>query len=578
MYVLGINYGHYDSSVTLVKDGQIIASAAEERFTRIKHYSGLPINALSFCLEFSKVTIEDIDLIAFPSVSFPDNKLNVLFGRKKVGSPTFTNYSPAMNMSDYARGAVLFAVKKAGGLVREELPIYKKRYPCSKDGIVFLDHHLSHAASAYYTSGITGRTLVVTSDGAGDLLSLTIWLADNGKIYPRLKIGHKGSLGFFYSLVTEALGWWVGDGEGKTMGLSPYGKGNNAYGILDPYIPRYKNGKLMKGVNFGPVGVWKVPEGTIHWHFQDALKVRELIDRYGRENIAYEAQRLLEEEMVGLVSYWLNKEKVSSLAAAGGVFLNVKMNQRIWETGLLKSFHIYPDAGDGGLTAGAALYAYFNTSKSSRIFRMSNMYWGPEFSDGEIEKMLKTRKVKYKKFTPIELVKKVALLLSQNKIIGWFQGRMEAGPRALGNRSILMDPRRAENKDIINSIVKYREPFRPFCPSMTKEAGKIYLMNPMDNSAYMIVSCNVKEDKRKEIPAVVHVDGTVRPQIVTKETNPLFYQLLKEFGHLTGVEVLLNTSFNIKEEPMVCTPSDALKCFIDTGIDYLVLKSYLIGK
>jgi carbamoyltransferase len=579
MYVLGIHYGHHDASVALIRDGEVVFAAAEERFTRVKHYSGLPLYALSSCLKESKISMDEIDTIAIPTASYYDSKLDIIFGRKLRGWLSFSRYSPEMKIKDYWRFFALYIVKQLHGLVEDALPVYEKRFPYPADKpISAVDHHTAHAASAYYTSGFDKKTLVVTSDGSGDLLSLTIWIGDKGRLSPLLKIGNNGSLGFFYSLVTEALGWWVGDGEGKTMGLAPYGDYRKAYGVLDKYCPRYEKGQLIRGVDFGTVGVWNVPSGTVHWHFRDSEEVKKLIDKYGRENIAAEAQRRLEIEMVKLVSDWLKREKAPYLVTAGGVFLNVKLNQRLWETGLIEKYHVYPDAGDGGLTVGAALYSYYQTAKPPKIFGINNVYWGPEYPKGEVEKILKIRKVKYNRLTSKELVKKVALLLSQNKIVGWFQGKMEAGPRALGNRSILMDPRRAENKDIINSRVKYREAFRPFCPSMTAEAGEKYLVNPMPNAHFMVVSFAVKPKMQKEIPAVVHVDGTVRAQIVTKETNPLFHDLLREFGKLTGVPVLLNTSFNIKGEPMIATPSDALKCFIDTGIDYLVIGNFLIEK
>ncbi len=579
MYTLGIHYGHHDASVALICDGQVIFSAAEERFTRVKHYSGLPLCALSSCLKAANISMDDVDIVAVPTASYYDSKLDIIFGRKLRGWLSFSRYTPDMKIKDYWRFFALYIVKQLHGLVEDALPVYEKRFPYpAEKPILTVDHHTAHAASAYYTSGFDKKTLVITSDGSGDLLSLTIWIGDKGKLYPRLKIGNHGSLGFFYSLVTEALGWWVGDGEGKTMGLAPYGDYRKAYGVLDKYCPRYEKGQLISGVDFGTVGVWNVPSGTVHWHLGDAQEVKKLADKYGRENLAAEAQRLLDVEMVKLVSDWLKREKVSSLACAGGVFLNVKLNQRLWETGLIEQYHIYPDAGDGGLTVGAALYSYYQKTKSEKIFEINNVYFGPEYPQDEIEKMLKIRKVKYKKFSSKELVKKAAFLLSKNRIVGWFQGRMEAGPRALGNRSILMDPRKAENKDIINSRVKYREAFRPFCPSMTLEAVPKYLVKPMPNAYFMVVSFAVKPNKQKVIPAVVHVDGTVRAQIVTSKTNPLFYQLLSEFGRLTGVPVLLNTSFNVKGEPMICTPSDALKCFIDTGMDYLVIGNFLIEK
>ena len=578
MYTLGIHYGHHDASVTIVKNGTIIACVSEERFNRIKHYNGFPIQALSFCLEKAKLSMRDIDIVAIPTISTYDKKVEIILGRREKGQLAFAQYNTHTNIYDYIRFAALSIAKTMHGLVEEEPPIYFKRfsYPSQKP-IVYLDHHLSHASSAYYTSGFQQKTLVVTADGSGDALSMTIWIGNNGELIPRMKIGNNGSLGLFYSLITEALGWWVGDGEGKTMGLAPYGKQTKAIKDLEKYLPRYKNGKLWKKYNFGTTGAWAMPLGSVHWHFKDAHNVQKLIHQYGAENIAAAAQTLLEREMIALITWWIKREKITHLAAAGGVFLNVKMNQRIWETGLLENFHIYPDAGDAGLSSGAALYCYFKTHKAS-IPALQTLCWGPDYTDNDIEAALHIRRIPYKKLSKSDLISLAAKELASNKIVGWFQGRMEVGPRALGNRSILANPSLAKNKDIVNARVKYREAFRPFCPSMTPAAAKEFLQNPMKNAKYMIVSFNVPVEKRKKIPAVVHVDGTTRPQVVTRVDNPLFYDLLKEFGKHTGVEVLLNTSFNIKGEPIVCSPSDALKCFIDTGIDYLVMGRYLIQK
>ena len=407
---------------------------------------------------------------------------------------------------------------------------------------------------------------------------MTVWIGEQGNLSPRMKVGNNGSLGLFYSLVTEALGWWIGDGEGKTMGLAPYGNTKKTGGVLDKWRPHYEEGILKKGVNFGAVGAWSNPAGTIHWHMREVREVKKLVDRYGAENIAAEAQKVLEEEMVPLIISWLNKEKTRNLAVSGGVFLNVKLNQRLCESRAMNRFHVYPDAGDGGLSAGAALYSYYRLRKGKYNSIIKSVYWGKGYSDDYIENLLKTRRLKYRKQSESDLYKIVARKLTENKIIGWFNGKMETGPRALGNRSILMDPRRAINKDIINQTVKYREAFRPFCPSMTLAAAKKYLVNYINNAYFMVISFNVTKEAKKDIPAVVHVDGTARPQIVTEETNKPFYYLIKEFGNLTGVEALLNTSFNVKGEPIVSSPSDALKCFIDTGMDYLVLGNFIISK
>lgn len=360
------------------------------------------------------------------------------------------------------------------------------------------------------------------------------------------------------------------------MGLAPYGDYQKTKGKLDFIRPIYKEGRLVKGYDWGWPGIW-FDSGTEHWHFHKSPEVKKLVDKYGAENIAAEAQRVLEEELVGIIKHWLTKTGCKYLASAGGVMLNVKANQRIWELGLLDDYYIFPDAGDSGITVGAALYGYYQRNPQKTPKKINSVYWGPNFNNSTIELMLKVRKINHKKLADKDLVKIISEYLAQGKIIGWFQGSMEAGPRALGNRSILMDPRMAKNKDIINSRVKYRESFRPFCPSVIDDVARDYF-DHINDAPFMITSFNVKKDMAKKIPAVVHVDGTARPQVVKRENNPIFYDLIKEFGNITGVPVLLNTSFNIKGEPMVCTPQDAIQCFFDTGMDYLVLNNYLIEK
>lgn len=574
-YILGIHVGH-DSSVALVKNGKIVAAAAEERFTGLKHYSQLPMRALEFCLKQEKIKIEDLSGVVIPSIGRQEN-IEVILGRLKQGTVKREIAKKDKNPLDYFRYFMVEVFRHLNIWTPLVPPSYIKtyHYPLNKE-LLYIEHHLAHAASAYYTSGFKVRTLVVTSDGSGDGLSTTIWIGEDGKLTSRLKVGREGSLGAFYGLVTESLGWWVGDGEGKTMGLAPYGSSKRTKGILDEFLPVYENGKLKKGYNWGFPGIWE-DMGGAHFHFADTPKIEKLIKKYGEENVAAEAQRILEEQLVNFIKYWIEKEKVKYLAVAGGVFLNVKANQRIWELGLLEDYHVYPDAGDGGISAGAALYGYFRDSDEG-IPKLSNVYFGPSFTNSEIEEVLKVRQISYQYLNNRDLVKKTAKLLSENKIIGWFQGKMEVGPRALGNRSILMNPAKAENKNIINSRVKYREPFRPFCPSTIDKAAAKYFKNLSPNPSYMIISSDVFEDEKKNIPSVTHVDGTARPQVLKRKDNTLFYDLIEEFGKLTGVPVLLNTSFNIRGKPVVLSPEEAVQCFYNTGLDYLVMGNYLVSK
>lgn len=574
MKVLSIHFGH-DSSAAIVSDGVVIAAAQEERFTRLKHYSQMPIRSIEFCLKSNNLKISDIDLIVIPALTTRPELTALLNLKEKVGAVA-SGESVKKDMSYWIKFLLINIIQKLHQTTLIQTPTYISNYSTKGIEVINIEHHLAHAASAYYSSGFKEETLVFTADGSGDGQSLTIWKGKDSKLESIYKVGRDGSLGAFYSTVTEALGWIVGDGEGKVMGLAPYGNTKKTKGVLDFIRPVYKNGKLVKKYNWGWPGVW-FDMSTEHWHFAQSENVQKLIKKYGAENIAAEAQHVLEDELVNIISYWLKKTGCKYLASAGGVMLNVKANQRIWETGLLKNMYVFPDSGDGGVAVGAALYGYYLRSKKKEFKKIDSVYWGPSYTNKEIEDILKVRNISYKKFDNKEMVATVSKLLSKGKIVGWFQGKMEVGPRALGNRSILMDPRDLKNKDIINSRVKYREGFRPFCPSIIDVAAKEYLENIPD-AHFMIVSSNVNKDKIKNIPAVTHVDGSARPQVVTKKINPLFYDLIKSFGDITGVPVLLNTSFNIKGEPVVCTPQDAIKCFFDTGLDYLSMGNFLIKK
>jgi carbamoyltransferase len=561
MNILGVHIGH-DSSAALIVDGKIVADVAEERFSRIKHDCGLPIQAVDYCLTYMGLSIEDIDAVAVPS-SGTVVGLNFLFDLKKSKKEKRSK-----------KGEIANFVQDVLGKPSVKPPIYIKNFPIKKTEIHHVEHHLAHAASAYYTSGSQEDQLIVTMDGAGDGLSTCIWKGHNGMIEPLLKLPTDASLGWFYSNVTEALGWHHGDGEGKTMGLAPYGNDTLAKGRLDTFYPVFDEGKLTQSHKYGRRYHWN-ERGAVQWHFDQAYAIKKLIDVCGREHIAAEAQRVLEEQVSKIIFPWLDKEKIDFLSCAGGIFLNVKLNQRLWETGKLRQQYIYPNAGDSGLASGAALYMYHTLNPGSKIHPVDDLYWGPEYSDEEIKSVLEERNLKYEFIENIE--KYTAQKLADNKIIGWFQGRMESGPRALGNRSILMSANTSENKDLINAKVKFREAFRPFCPSILWEKKKDYIAHGRDEF-FMITSFTCKEDKRDKVPAVVHADFTMRPQLVKKSNNERYWNLINEFGKITGEYLLLNTSFNVMGEPIVNHPREAIRCFFDSGLDYLVLGNYILSK
>ncbi len=561
MIVLGVHIGH-DSSAALVIDGKVVADVAEERFKRIKHYNGLPLKSIDYCLSSQNLKIDDVDIIAVPGLALISD-FNFLF---ELGLPVNPD-SKIRNLLEIAPVVPRKTLKKP--------PLYMKSFKkIDRTKIINVEHHLAHAASAYYTSGLKEKQLIVTMDGAGDKVSTCIWKGEDGKIVPLKKFDTKGSLGWFYSNVTEALGWWHGDGEGKTMGLAPYGTTEKTKGILDRFYPKFSAGDLIEPHDYGRAFIWN-EGGQTEWHFDDAFEIKKLVDKYGAEDIAAEAQRILEEQTFQIVFPWLEREKTQNLSCAGGVFLNVKLNQRIWETGKIKSHNIFPNAGDSGLAVGAALYAYYDSNPNTEIYHLDHLYLGPEYNDKEIEDVLKLRYLKYRVIDNPS--KYAAQKLAEDKIVAWFQGRMESGPRALGNRSILMSANKAENKDTINARVKFREAFRPFCPSILWEKKEDYLMNCRDEF-FMITSFTCKPEKRSNVPAVVHADHTLRPQTIKKEQNEKFWNLINEFGEITGEYLILNTSMNIMGEPVINHPREAIRCFYDNGLDVLIMNNFVLEK
>ncbi|HSI77681.1 MAG TPA: carbamoyltransferase C-terminal domain-containing protein [Lunatimonas sp.] len=566
MIVLGIHEGH-DSCAAIIKDGVILADVQEERFSRVKHSSNAPLDAIQYCLEIAGLKdINEVDKISL-SWSFTPIGLKALFGRK--------DRDPLMkSVAEWVASSVFDMTATSSRL---KMPIYKpdySNYPHEK--IVNNDHHLAHAASAYFTQKSSEKQLVFTIDGAGDHTCTAIWLAEGSSIKLLKKYFREASIGWAYSVVTEGLNWIHGDGEGKTMGLAPYGDYTKCKGVLDKYFPDFKGNKLVKHSELGNDYFWE-ENGSEQYHFEEAKEVAELIKKYGRENIAAEAQRKLEDNVINLVEGWVKETGIKDVSFAGGVMLNVKLNQRIWEKRKeigIENQHIFPNPGDSGIALGAALLEYYKNNNFEGAV-LDNIYLGPEYSNEYIKEVLDIRKIKYTYLEDPTIV--AAKLLAENKILAWFQGRMESGPRALGNRSILMSPLDPENKKTINAWVKFREGFRPFCPSLTVESKDEYLKDNRDEP-FMITSFDVTEDKKLKIPAVVHVDGTLRPQLVTEKTNPRYWKLIDEFRKLTGESILLNTSFNVMGEPIVCNPKEAIRCFFDSGIDALFLGNYYVDK
>lgn len=562
MNILGIHIGH-DSSVALVVDGKIVADVAEERFTRIKHYSGLPIRSIDYCLKYAGLAMEDLTAVAVPGGSASDlNNLFALKGKRRLKASWKRElYETYTRIAHRAQG---------------ELPVYIKTYPIpDRIPLIRVPHHLAHASSAFYTSGFIGDALILTLDGIGGGISGGIWRGKaDGSIERLQAFDGSGSLGWFYGNVTEALGWWHGDGEGKTMGLAPYGNERSVKAELERFCPQYKEGILVRPHEYGG-GSTLHEGGAAQWHFKDANRIRHLLKRASRQDLAASAQRILEEQVQNILYPWIEKTSLRQVCCAGGIFLNVKLNQRILYSGKCERFHVFPNAGDSGLAAGAALYAYYQHASEYVPQTVEHIYWGPEWSNEEIESTLKLCGIKYR-YTD-DPSQAAAERLVDGKIIGWYQGRMESGPRALGNRSILVSANNAENKDILNERVKFREGFRPFCPSLMAEKKDDYLKKAID-APFMIISFDVTDDKHDSVPAVVHKDGTLRPQTVDKEVNLRFWSLINLFGEATGEYLLLNTSFNIMGEPIVLDPKHAIRCFFGGGMDSLIIGNFIVDK
>jgi len=570
MYILGLHHGH-DASASLLKDGEIVFSVSEERLIRRKHYGGIPFHAVNECVQYAE-GVKNIDYVSI--TGFPDLDLIKLFGNDEL-------FNKLINISDVSFKAKAKFLLKKPSLLTNKWPLFERdRFKILEDVPVFAySHHYAHACTAIHGSGLNNddNALVITCDGAGDDgVSITIGTYKNSKYKLIKTYGTNFSLGHFYSSVTEALGWDVGDGEGTTMGLSPYGSVTEEnISLLDIFCPSFSDPINPVSVNFGHIS-YNAIDSQVSWSIEQSLKVKELIKIHGAEDIAAIAQNCLEREILHLFKYWVNEIKPTKLVCAGGVFLNVKVNQKLVKEFPDIPYYVYPDAGDSGLSAGVcfALYKELNPSYTGKLIK--SMKLGPSYDNDEIKEILDVRNIDYIVVDdPAEIC---AHLLSAGKIVAWFQGREECGPRALGGRSILYQATSPDNKDIINSRVKYRQPFRPFCPSMTIENACHVLENSTRIERYMTVANDVKMSVRGKLPAITHEDGTCRPQMVEQDIDPLFHRVLKRYHEISSSYAVINTSLNIKGEAIVSSPRDAIKCLFDTGIDALLIEHFLIEK
>ncbi len=556
--IIGISTGYHDSACALLQDGALVAAVQEERFSRVKNDKSLPTRAFSYCLKEGGITIADVDCVAY----YEDPCL-------KLGRQIWMGFMP--NVPAERRESIVD--RMAGSQPRQMIrDIWGYEGP-----VEIVDHHLSHAASSYYFSGFEDAA-ILTVDGVGDWATTTYGRGAGAHIERFEQVDFPDSLGFFYSAITGYLGFEVNEGEYKVMGLAPYGE------------PEYAD-QIRKLVDVTSEGQYRLNMKYFGFLTQDCMYTQELVDLLGQPpreaeseltqyhmDVARSVQVVLEEIMLEKTRYLHTKVPSENLCMAGGVALNVVANGRCLREGPFKRLFVQPAAGDAGGSVGAAAIAYVRlTGEQPPVKGMEHAYLGPANSASDAYKLLVSSSATFKDFRgkEEELINFTAEQLIEGKVIGWSQGRMEFGPRALGARSILADPRRPEMRDRINALVKMREAFRPFAPAvLAAEANKHFDLDHA--SPFMLETCQVISDI--DLPSITHIDGSARIQTVNDQTNPRFAALLAEFFRRTGCPLILNTSFNLRGEPIVCTPKDALMCFIRSKIDLLVVEDFVLDR
>ena len=562
MNILGISCYYHDAGAALVRDGELVAAAEEERFNRQKHYSGFPEQAVRYCLREAGITIDQVDYIGF--YEKPLVKFNRIL-------ETILGYWP-FSYGAWLKAMPLWLAHRLhiGREIQTKLGTDKE--------ILYCQHHLSHAASAFLVSPFE-EAVIITADGVGEWTT-TAWGVGRGnriEIKKELRFPH--SVGLLFSAITAYLGFRVNDAEWKVMGLAPYGK--------PTYVDRFRevvdikdDGSIRLNLKYFAHGYSTTRTFNARWEklFGRPQRPRESELTDFHRDIAHSGQKIVEEIMVKMAAHLHRQTGLKNVCLAGGVGLNCVANWRILQESGFKSIFIQPAAGDSGGALGTAFYIYNSVLDNRRTFRMEHGCWGPSFTDTEIEAALKQAGATYAIVDDEdELLEQTARMIAEGKVVGWFQGRLEFGPRALGSRSLLADPRDPKMKDVINAKVKFREAFRPFAPSVLKEhAHEYFEVPPGMDLPYMLLVPKVRRDKRSVIPAVTHEDGTGRVQTVTEEQNGRYYRLIRVFERLTGVPVVINTSFNIRGEPIVCTPHDAYNTFVNTGIDALVMGNCVV--
>jgi carbamoyltransferase len=580
MIIIGINAYHGDSSACILKDGVLLAAVEEERFNRKKHWAGLPIESIKYCLKNLGITLAEVDYIAVNRNSFSAIKRQF----------KYIIYNPLSHQLIWNR----FKNKL---MVSDILEDISNNLDCNnnvKTKIFFVEHHLAHLSSSFFVSPFE-NSAIVSVDGFGDFTSVMYGYGSNNQIKSYTTIDFPHSLGIFYSAITQFLGFNKYGDEYKVMGLAPYGKPVYMDEMLK-LISLKSYGKFELNLKYflhhlGKVRItWNGCEPNISqiWA-EDFFKIfgmnrnlnEPIIQKH--KDIAASAQLMYEKSLFHILNFAFDKTKSINLCLAGGCAMNSVANGKIIKNTSFKNIYIPPAPGDSGGAIGAAFYIWNQIKQNPRLTIMNHAYYGPEYSESEMMEAIQEIKInkeneinifKYDDFQKIADF--VAKSISKGCVIGWFQDRMEWGPRALGNRSILGDPRRLDMKDILNKKIKRRESFRPFAPSILKEEVAEWFDTNMEEP-FMLQVHQVKNGKQKIIPSVTHIDGSGRLQTVDKKTNLKYYKLIKAFENITGVPILLNTSFN-ENEPIVCNPKEAIDCFMRTKMDMLVMGNFILER
>jgi len=586
MFILGISAFYHDSAACIVKDGDILSAAQEERFTRKKHDHNYPQKAIEFCLKDAGIKADQIDLVAFYDKPF------LKFERLLE---TYLTFAP-VGIKSFIKAMPLWIKEK---LWMKEMIKDKLGYTGK---IIFPEHHESHAASAFYPSPFN-KAAILTMDGVGEWTTTSYGVGDGNdfQLFADIKFPH--SLGLLYSALTYYTGFKVNSGEYKVMGLAPYGEPKYKKLIYDHLIDVKEDGSFRMNMDyFNYCQGLTMTNKKFNKLFGGPPRVPETNLTQKEMDIARSLQEVTEEIVLKIGSHVYKETKLKNLCLAGGVALNCVANGRLLREGPFENIWIQPAAGDAGGALGAALigwYKYLNNPRTAdeKSDTQKGSYLGPEFDENDIHSFIQSFNLSAKKYDEDELIEKVANLINSEKVIGWFNGKMEFGPRALGSRTIIGDARSPKMQATMNIKIKFREGFRPFAPSVLYEKVNDYFEIEKE-SPYMLLTADVKKERRvpmtdeqkkkwgidklnvvrSDIPAITHVDYSARLQTVHKKTNPRYHKLISKFEEKTGCAVIINTSFNVRGEPIVCTPEDAYKCFMRTNMDYLVLGNYILKK